>query len=397
MQVFKGKFWYNRHVGKRGDSVISKRKSLRHPRVVEIPLHTTNNNHLKIKVNDTVTVGQPLTHKTYGAYATVSGTVKAIEQIDTIYHAFIENDRKDSKYPHLKHFSAQDLIKRYFKTYEPFEAWHIKSFKQLMVPMFSRNEPFVSLDQVALNDSIDIVKETLDGLVKLYKLTCVILLITKDMDTRVLSEFKEPTYQIKVVDITEEDHLYQAINHYFNGALMTESDYNFITLERVFHLYDLMINHHPPVINTIIVSGDSISVPSMIDVRIGTHFKDILELLGGLLETPTPTILLNHLLQDERIESTNFPIELSMHSFHITEAIDRDRYECIACGECNDHCPVGIIPSKILHTMDHHKMVGYLKPSLCIECGLCSFYCPSKIPVMDAVKEAKKIVRGRKL
>lgn len=379
--------------------MITKHKTLRHPRVIELPLHVTNKQHIKVKTNDYVTIGKPLTHKTYGAYATVSGVVKAIESINDDIHVFIENDRLDHHYDQLKHFNAKDLVKRYFKTYEPFESWSLKSLEHLHIQMFFRNEPFVSLDPVNIKELINPIEKVILKLIKLYDLKSVTLLTTKTMDEELFKTLKTKSEKVytQVIDIKEEDHIYKYINASNAYALMHQKPYQLITLESLLHLHELTINNRPPTMNQIIISGDVINEPTLVDVRIGTHFKDITELIGHLRNAPDYKVLLNHMLKEDIYHTLDFPVEIHMHSFHITEPIERKTYDCISCGDCNDHCPVGILPSKIYHAVEKEKLLSHLKPTLCIECGLCSFYCPSKIPVMTFVKEAKTLIRRHRL
>ncbi|MFB6291104.1 MAG: 4Fe-4S dicluster domain-containing protein [Candidatus Bipolaricaulia bacterium] len=69
---------------------------------------------------------------------------------------------------------------------------------------------------------------------------------------------------------------------------------------------------------------------------------------------------------------------------------------CVYCGWCSDVCPVDILPYQILKTYNHDMVdeVNRLQPQRCVDCGLCSYVCPSKLPLSDAVKQAKKGQQG---
>ena len=43
--------------------------------------------------------------------------------------------------------------------------------------------------------------------------------------------------------------------------------------------------------------------------------------------------------------------------------------DCIACGTCNDECPVGAISGGDIYHID---------PETCTECGTCADVCPSE-------------------
>ncbi len=68
---------------------------------------------------------------------------------------------------------------------------------------------------------------------------------------------------------------------------------------------------------------------------------------------------------------------------------------CIACGQCVDVCPAGILP-QLIH---RHLYAGRLEEAqrmrvdLCVGCVLCSFVCPSKIDLRTELLEAKRELR----
>jgi Na+-transporting NADH:ubiquinone oxidoreductase subunit A len=71
---------------------------------------------------------------------------------------------------------------------------------------------------------------------------------------------------------------------------------------------------------------------------------------------------------------------------------------CIACGHCNDVCPVDILPQLTYKAVLADETEEALALGLldCVECGLCSYVCPSKIDLAAAFKEARAAdYRGR--
>ena len=60
---------------------------------------------------------------------------------------------------------------------------------------------------------------------------------------------------------------------------------------------------------------------------------------------------------------------------------------CIACGYCEDVCPVDIMPHLIRRflekdLLEEAQMAG---AQICVECGLCSYVCPSKIELSETI------------
>jgi Na+-transporting NADH:ubiquinone oxidoreductase subunit A len=64
---------------------------------------------------------------------------------------------------------------------------------------------------------------------------------------------------------------------------------------------------------------------------------------------------------------------------------------CIACGQCVDLCPAGIMPNfihKFIYEDDLDR-VHYMRIELCVECGVCSYVCPSKIDLRHEIIDTK--------
>lgn len=79
----------------------------------------------------------------------------------------------------------------------------------------------------------------------------------------------------------------------------------------------------------------------------------------------------------------------------LTTSLRGERRPCIACGLCEDICPMGLMP-QVLHrylyrdSLDDAAETGL---GLCTGCGLCSFVCPSKIELRHQFAEALERLR----
>ncbi len=65
----------------------------------------------------------------------------------------------------------------------------------------------------------------------------------------------------------------------------------------------------------------------------------------------------------------------------LTTSLRGERRPCIACGLCEEVCPMGLLP-QVLHRYLHRDAIDEAERvglSLCVGCGLCSYVCPSKI------------------
>jgi Na+-transporting NADH:ubiquinone oxidoreductase subunit A len=76
---------------------------------------------------------------------------------------------------------------------------------------------------------------------------------------------------------------------------------------------------------------------------------------------------------------------------HITASIRGERRPCIACGSCENVCPVNLLP-QVLHRylyadrIDDAERVGLMR---CIDCRLCTYVCPSKIELQSEFSDAR--------
>jgi len=64
---------------------------------------------------------------------------------------------------------------------------------------------------------------------------------------------------------------------------------------------------------------------------------------------------------------------------------------CIRCGDCNDVCPIGLMPNLLASHCKQEKFDRAEDYQLfdCIECGACSYVCPSHIPLVHYFRFGK--------
>ncbi|MCK5674681.1 MAG: 4Fe-4S dicluster domain-containing protein [Spirochaetales bacterium] len=174
------------------------------------------------------------------------------------------------------------------------------------------------------------------------------------------------------------------------------------------------------------MSGPALPDPTHIDVRIGTPLKDIipkevdlsstLVLRGGLfIGTPVDPETDSVGFDDDAFFFLPIKEHRDFVSFvrpgmdkrsifpNFTGRIDRglsnqlrgELRPCIACGKCQEICPVDLIP-QIIHrylyadNIDNAQKMGL---DICIDCNLCTFVCPSKIELGVEFAEARETLR----
>lgn len=77
---------------------------------------------------------------------------------------------------------------------------------------------------------------------------------------------------------------------------------------------------------------------------------------------------------------------------HISNSLRGERRPCIACGLCEQVCPVSLLP-QVLHrclyagALEEAEAAGV---DLCVGCGLCTYVCPSKIELGTQFAQARE-------
>jgi len=161
----------------------------------------------------------------------------------------------------------------------------------------------------------------------------------------------------------------------------------------VFAIYEAVYLDKPLYERVVTVTGNCITHPKNILVRIGTPIQDLIDFCGPLKENPVKIIIGGPMMgiaqytgQVPVIKTTTGII-----LFGKDEVKDLEEEFCIRCGACVRRCPAGLMPTMI-NLASRKEMWAQAKDygALdCIECGLCAYLCPSKIRLVQSIRRAK--------
>jgi electron transport complex protein RnfC len=72
--------------------------------------------------------------------------------------------------------------------------------------------------------------------------------------------------------------------------------------------------------------------------------------------------------------------------------------DCIRCGRCVEHCPLGLLPSDISIACERQDWDAAVALDMleCKECGCCAFVCPARRRIVHMIKFGKAELRRRK-
>ncbi len=160
----------------------------------------------------------------------------------------------------------------------------------------------------------------------------------------------------------------------------------------------------PAIEKNVTVSGDAVKNPSVFRVRTGVPVSFLIEQAGGFANAPEKIISGGPMMGISQY-NIDYPVTKTTSSvLTITKAektYDPDA-PCIRCGRCVDHCPMRLMPMKLVQASkkDDVDMAQKYNVLECIECGLCSYICPANKNLLQFIRmikpEVMKKVREEK-
>ncbi|MBI5206521.1 MAG: electron transport complex subunit RsxC [Candidatus Firestonebacteria bacterium] len=158
-------------------------------------------------------------------------------------------------------------------------------------------------------------------------------------------------------------------------------------------VYNAVMNGKPVIDRVVTVTGEGISEPKNLLVRIGTSVEHIINFCGGLKSDIGKIIIGGPMmgfaqfsLQIPVLKGTSGIVIFPKNDVGITNVS-----ECIRCGRCVEVCPMGLSPYTLVDISEFNYYDDIMKfsPMDCIECGCCSYICPSNRYMVHYIRQAK--------
>jgi len=154
-----------------------------------------------------------------------------------------------------------------------------------------------------------------------------------------------------------------------------------------------LIDGKPLIERVVTVTGEGVSDPKNLMVRLGTPFQALLDFCGGLKETTTQIYMGGPMMGFAQYQLT-VPVIKATSGIICQEKSNiakKKTYPCIQCGNCVSVCPMNLLPTRLSSFAETTKLeeaeeFGILN---CIECGSCSYVCPSNIPLVQWIRVGK--------
>ena len=163
-------------------------------------------------------------------------------------------------------------------------------------------------------------------------------------------------------------------------------------------VHDAVSAGRPLVERVVTVAGPAIPRPANLRARLGTPFSTLVDDCGGLAET-TRKVLMGGPMMGLAQTGLDVPVVKGTSCIlALEDAGEEQERPCIRCGLCVDHCPMGLVPTRLAKMvragdLDAAEAWGVAD---CMECGSCAYVCPARIPLAQLMKYGRAQVLARR-
>ena len=163
---------------------------------------------------------------------------------------------------------------------------------------------------------------------------------------------------------------------------------------------DAIFESKPLMDRVITVSGGAVKNPGNYQMKIGMNIADLMDAIGGFSVEPAKFIAGGPMMGPSMytLDVASTKTTSGLLCFTKEEAYIPPERNCIRCGKCVEHCPMGLMPFELnqLAIKGLAEEFGNLHGMDCIECGSCSFECPAKRQLAQSIRAMKKIEGARR-
>ena len=166
-------------------------------------------------------------------------------------------------------------------------------------------------------------------------------------------------------------------------------------VETLIGIHHAVINGKPLMERIVTVSGDGVKEPGNFKVLFGTNQRELIEAAGGLSGEPEKVISGGPMMGFAMFTLDTPITKTSSSILCLTkdEVAENEPSACINCGRCVEVCPRRNIPSRLADFAENYNEEAFTKWEglECVECGSCSYVCPAKRQLKQAIGSMRKI------
>lgn len=383
-----------------------------------------------VKKGDRVLTGQKIAEaKGYVSapiYATVSGTVKAIEPRritvgDQVMCIVIENDElyEEVAYQpvdYLAELSKKEVLNRIqeagivgmggagFPTHVKLSVKEPDKI-EFVIANCAECEPYLTSDYRRMIEEPEKLVDGLKVVLSLFDNARGILAV-EDNKADCIEKLKKLTKDEQKITVkalktkypqgSERQLIYAVTGRALNSAMLP-ADVGCVVnnVDTLVAVYHAVMEGRPLMYRIVTVTGDAIADPRNFLVRIGTNYHELIEEAGGFKKEPVK-IISGGPMMGFAIFDLDVPATKTSSALLCLTQDDVSKWEpsaCINCGRCVEVCPGRVIPSKLADFAEHYEEEKFLAYDgmECCECGCCSYVCPAKRRLTQSIKSMRKI------
>ncbi len=147
------------------------------------------------------------------------------------------------------------------------------------------------------------------------------------------------------------------------------------------------------------VSGKAVANPKNLWVKVGTPVQAIVDFCGGESENPKKVVLGGPMTGSALASYEVYTHKTTSGVLLLSkaEAAYAEPTPCVNCGKCADVCPMHLMPMNTAFYSaagDFEAAEKYGNARACIECGACEYICPAKRPLIQAIRKTKTALKN---
>ncbi len=388
-----------------------------------------------VKKGDRVLTGQKIAEAggfvSAPIYATVSGTVKAIEPRrvvtgDNVMSIVVENDElyEEIDWPEVPPFeelSREDKINMIreagivgmggagFPTAVKLSPKEPEKIEYVIVNC-AECEPYLTSDYRKMLEEPEKLIGGLKVSLSLFENARGILAV-EDNKPDCIGKLKRLTKDENKITVkalktkypqgSERQLIYATTGRAIHSAMLpADAGCVVNNVDTVIAIYNAVIEGRPLMHRIVTVTGDAIVNPQNFKVRIGTNYHELIDEAGGFIEPPVKIVsggpMMGFGIFDLDVPTTKTSSALLCMTKDQVSAMEPTA--CINCGKCVEVCPGRVVPRKLADYAEHYDEEAFVKNNgmECCECGCCSYVCPAKRPLTQVIKSMRKMQLAKK-
>ncbi|SSC07801.1 electron transport complex subunit RsxC [bacterium endosymbiont of Bathymodiolus sp. 5 South] len=157
-------------------------------------------------------------------------------------------------------------------------------------------------------------------------------------------------------------------------------------------IYDAVIDNKPLISRIVTVTGSAVKEPRNYEARLGASFASVAA--QSKPNNKVHQIRMGGMMMGVDVPNIEHSIGKITNCIFVNNATLKPSVQsCIRCGQCNEVCPVGLLPQQLFWYAKSENMDRAMDYNLrdCIECRCCDIVCPSHIPLAQYFSFAKAL------